>query len=190
MFFSLVAHDRQACVDVLTEHTSFVELAVAAYELSCRIATGDRIYIARTNPVALSLYGPSPLCQPRAYSPRGHELNFAELVAFGERESLARRRAVARWGYWWGIGAVASRGYIRRVTPVPGTSRRVRGCFFRRPGTTAERRLAAGTLREDGEPGPRPARNPRNLVNAWDDVPRHVERGWKSQHRGRKAWDR
>lgn len=75
--------------------------------------------------------------------------------------------------------------------PVSGVHRR-RGGFgcFRRPQTQQERRWAAATLRAEGEPLPRPARNETNLRSAWDDILRPLQRCWKAQHSGRRAWDR
>lgn len=83
-----------------------------------------------------------------------------------------------RFRYWNGEG------------PVPGT-RKSRGgyAFYRRPKTQAERRANQG-IPEDGEPVVRGARKPHSLPSAWDDIRRsRVERNWKSQHKGQKAWD-
>lgn len=74
--------------------------------------------------------------------------------------------------------------------PVPGTSSRPRyGSYIRRPHTQAERRQACW-LEEEGEPRIRAARRANYLPTRWDDQPRCMERGWKSQHKGRKSWDK
>lgn len=78
--------------------------------------------------------------------------------------------------------------YRRRSGPVPFVSRS-RGYRFYRPlHTTAERRLNAAVADEYGDGLVRPAR--LNLPSTWDDRVRHIERGWKAQHKGRKSWDR
>lgn len=81
--------------------------------------------------------------------------------------------------------------YYFRSGPVEGI-RKSRGGygFFRRPRTSAERRLNTLVLIEDGEVSCRARRKPNQLPNPWDDILRHKERCWKAQHKGRKAWDR
>jgi len=74
--------------------------------------------------------------------------------------------------------------------PVPGTRKRSRyGNYIRRPYTQAERRDAVW-LEEEGEPPIRASRRANYLPTRWDDMPRHTERCWKRQHKGRKAWDK
>jgi hypothetical protein len=118
-----------------------------------------------------------------ALSPSGKTLPLDELEAHGAR---LRAEESAKTYY---------PGYTRRCGPVTGVrcfrggagySRR----YLRRFHTAGERRLGALVLKEEGEVAPRCARNSRNLPNPWDDIPRIVERSWKSQHKGRKAWDR
>ncbi len=114
-----------------------------------------------------------------AYSGRGHPLALEELVAWGARV-LEARYAARRFP-----------GYVRRRGPVHGIRKwRGGGGYFRGVRTMSETRLNALVLVEDGEVGCRPSRRERNLPHSWDDVPRHRERSWKSQHRGRKSWDR
>lgn len=64
--------------------------------------------------------------------------------------------------------------------PVPGIHGRRHYRYFRRPGTTPERRISFA-IAEDGEPAPRAARNATNLPNSYDDIGRsNVEcRNWK-----------
>lgn len=74
--------------------------------------------------------------------------------------------------------------------PVPGTG--TRGGYsrhYRRPHTQGERRQAIWLV-EEGEPAIRAARHANYLPTRWDDIHRRTERNWKSQHKGRKAWDR
>ena len=47
--------------------------------------------------------------------------------------------------------------------------------YFRNPKTTQERRDAAAL----DSVAVRPSRNPANLPNAWDDIPKSVHRTWK-----------
>ena len=72
------------------------------------------------------------------------------------------------YGSWNGEGAV------------PRTGKSRGGHYYRRPGTTAERR-ASFVIAEEGEVAPRAARNAANLVNAWDDyrVSCREDRNWK-----------
>lgn len=74
-----------------------------------------------------------------------------------------------RYGTWNGEG------------PVPGTRRRRGGHYYRHPKTMSERRQAVLVLVEDGEVPPRPARDAKNLPNAWDDycVASRDDRNWK-----------
>lgn len=114
------------------------------------------------------------------YSPRGKALNFEQVAAYGAR---LREEEWADSRY---------PGYVRRGGAVHGVHCYRGGGhhYFRRIGTTGERRLAQCLAPEDGEVAPRAARNARNIPNSWDDYARTRERSWKSQHRGRKAWDR
>ena len=59
--------------------------------------------------------------------------------------------------------------------------------WYRHPRTHAE---MAKNSDPEVEGFVRGARSPRNLPDAYDDVPRCVERSWKYQRRGRKAWER
>lgn len=102
------------------------------------------------------------------------------LVSYARRWEADRdRRWRTRWlKDWNGEG------------PVPGTGKR--GSYsrhYKKPKTQAERRWAVWEV-EDGEPAIRAARQAHYLPTRWDDCYRRVERSWKSQHKGRKAWDR
>lgn len=92
----------------------------------------------------------------------------------------------------WDLGPFA--GYVRRSTPVPYVSklRGGPGYFRRRIHTRTEIRdnHAIIVIEDDGARLVRGARHPSNIPKDWDDLPRCRERGWKAQHRGRKAWDR
>lgn len=130
------------------------------------------------------------LLQPSALAPtfnlvarsgRGRLLDAAVLLKHQERlenEKRARRWRRRRLDGWNGEG------------PVPGTGSRsrYRGCY-RRPHTQAERRTAVWLV-EDGEPRIRAQRRANYLPTRWDDLYRRTERNWKSQHKGRKAWDK
>lgn len=83
--------------------------------------------------------------------------------------------------------AVSCRGH----GPVPNTAKRRGGYrFHRHPATHSERTLNAFYDISEGEPAPRKARAFGALPSERDDACRCVERNWKSQFKGRKAWDR
>ena len=76
--------------------------------------------------------------------------------------------------------------YFRyRMDPVPGTYKRSRYCYFRRPKTTQEARWSFADKEYV-----RSARNKRNLPNGWDDIPRKDwnHKCWKRQRKVRKQW--
>ena len=60
--------------------------------------------------------------------------------------------------------------------------------YYRRVRTMAERRQNMAVLLEEGSTLVRPSR--AHLPSNWDDIGRTVQRGWKSQHRGQKSWDK
>lgn len=62
------------------------------------------------------------------------------------------------------------------------------GGYYRRIRTMAERRMNMAVMLDEGSTLVRADR--RHLPNSWDDIQRSMERGWKSQHRGNKAWDK
>jgi hypothetical protein len=74
--------------------------------------------------------------------------------------------------------------------PVPGLSlHRWRSSYwYRSVHTSAEHRMNQPIAGD--EPSCRAARGDRLLPTSWDDWPRCVQRCWKTQHRGRKAWQR
>lgn len=82
--------------------------------------------------------------------------------------------------------------YVFRAEPIYRTGRR--RCSWaarhRSPKTQGERRQNALTVFEEGEVAPRPCRKGDSLPTRWDDVFRSTEHNWKSQHKGRKSWDR
>lgn len=67
-----------------------------------------------------------------------------------------------------------------RKEPVPNirskAKKKVR--CYRHPRTTNEKRFASAPEYKEYI---RPKRNHKNLVDAWDDIPRHFDRSWKSQ---------
>lgn len=161
--YTLVAHDRLAARYSHCDFACLADLAKAVATHLADDATGARRFDI-----------------PLAYSTRGKLLDVFALEAYGRRLHGVRN-------YWLRLYP----GYVRRSGPVHGIHKwRGGGHYFRRIHTTPERRQAALVLREDGEVATRAARNVRNLPNSWDDYVRHVERNWKSQHKGRKAWDR
>lgn len=114
-----------------------------------------------------------------AVSPNGKLLDLGDLWMYGQR--LRDARAAERH----------YPGYVHRQGPVYGIHcYRGRKRYFRRISTTPERRQAALVVVEDGEVAPRPARSSNGLPNSWDDYSRSLQRSWKTQHKGRKAWDR
>lgn len=60
--------------------------------------------------------------------------------------------------------------------------------YFRRIRTMAERRQNMAVVLEEGRTMVRGRR--AHLPNNWDDIGRTMQRGWKSQHRGQKSWDK
>lgn len=167
----LVELNRNGAELRVTRHASLDALARAARKRSGSLFTASW-YRPATGEDLMALL---PL------SPNGKVLALDELLAYASRlvheEWFGRQRR--------------SVGYRRRQGPVHGIRKwRGGGGSMRRPGTTAERRLNAFVLHEDGEVGCRPARRESCLPNAWDDYLRHKERSWKAQHKGRKSWDR
>ena len=129
---------------------------------------------------------PKPLIETyEAFGIKGKPLVMSILLALGRRLDMAvraARRFKATYGGYEGRGS----------GPVPGVHRSSSyfACWYRSVGTTGERRMNSLVLREEGEPAPRAARTGGNLPSSYDDVARAHERGWKSQFRGRKGWDR
>jgi hypothetical protein len=112
----------------------------------------------------------------------GKRVRIAHLLELGEQLDAERNAYRRRWRW---------RAVYCGFGPVPGI-RKWRGgrSYMRRIHTTAERRLNGLVLFEEGEVACRAARNTHNLPHSWDDIMRHRENGWKSQHKGAKSWDR
>lgn len=78
--------------------------------------------------------------------------------------------------------------YYYRKDSIPYI-RKSRGKYrgIRHPKTTAERRASVDLMLDDDAQEynirPRTRRNHVNLVNAWDDIPRHYTRSWKKHRR-------
>lgn len=113
----------------------------------------------------------------RAFSFRGKELDVLALCAWGGQH---RYRYRSRYLV----------GYIRRQGPVPGIGGYRGGPSYKNCRSTAERRLNAAWLPEEGEPETRACRRDNYLYHSWDGRPRPTQRCWKEQRRGRKSWDR
>lgn len=85
------------------------------------------------------------------------------------------------------FGEVDHTYYYRRdsVPHIHKSRGKYRG--YRRPKTTAERRASMDLLFDEDAREynirPRAARNHINLINAWDDIPRHYTRSWKKHRR-------
>jgi hypothetical protein len=122
----------------------------------------------------------------RAFSARTKSLSVAALVAWGERMP-------SRWRQYRFRSMCRSDGYVSRQGPVPGLRKRRGGRGYSHlMRTMSARRQAALVVAEDGEVAPRAARNASNIPSSWDDFARrrHLDHCWKSQRKGRKAWDR
>ena len=129
---------------------------------------------------------PQPLTETyEAFGVKGKSLIISDVLALGGRLADAAR-AACRFKAVYG-------GYKGRGSgPVSGVHQSTSYfvCWYRSISTSAERRMNSLVLREEGEPAPRAARTGHNLPSSWDDISREHLRGWKSQFRGRKAWDR
>jgi len=115
------------------------------------------------------------------YSKRGKTLNILELHTHGQKALTSNYSA--RWKR-------QTAGYIRRSGPVPGVHSYRGGPSCTSIRTMAEKRLNSGTVYEEGEVDVRPSRRSSHLPNSWDGRSRRVERSWKAQIKGRKAWDK
>jgi hypothetical protein len=113
----------------------------------------------------------------KALNPSDKVLSVEELVAWGRRlrqtEYLSRRHA-----------------HVFREGPVQGIRKWRGGYGVRNHRVQAERRDNHLVVFEDGEVSARATRCGGYLPNSWDGRRRIVQRCWKSQHKGRKSWDR
>lgn len=160
-------------VPVRTDVQTFGDLPALAREVARR-------HVAYC---AVRDYAGAPPFVACAVSPSGRLLDLLALAAYGTR---LRARDFAERLY---------PGYVRRRGPVHGIR-----CFrasggygrkyYRRMSTTPARRQANLVLFDEGEVAVRAKRNSTNIPNSWFDFSRERQRGWKSQHKGRKAWDR
>jgi hypothetical protein len=148
--------------------TSLDELAYAAYRASWYLKDNARKwFVSETYAV-----------EQCAFAPRGKPLAIAELVAWGGR--LAWNKYV--------LDTLSA--YTHRQGPVRGI-RKWRGGSSSRPHQVqGQRRANALVLVEDGEVPARVSRCGFNLPDSWDGRRRINQRCWKSQHKGRKSWDR
>lgn len=116
----------------------------------------------------------------RAYTQKNVPINLVRLLECKKQD------------YDWGWYGRPVKGYVRRSTPVPYTSKMRGGrSYYRRVGTFAEARdnLAVEVLEEGGKWLVRSARKSSNLPNAYDDIAYARKNGWKAQHKGLKSWD-
>lgn len=126
--------------------------------------------------------------QYEAFDLNGSPLKIAPLLSAGQAELAAIkaeriRRVYSREPAYCGYG------------PVPGTRKHRGGrtygrMYLRRIRTTPEIRMNSLTVKEDGEVSARPSRSAPNLPTNWDDQHRSYEKGWKSQGKRSKSWDR
>lgn len=84
--------------------------------------------------------------------------------------------------------ATPLRGYIRRQTPVPYVGGPKKGPSVRNVRIFRTQRLAGLVMSDEGEVAGR--FTARFFEDTWDLRPRHKERSWKRQCKGRKSWDR
>lgn len=115
-----------------------------------------------------------------AYSGYGRVFDVVELSAWGEKLDIPD---TASFWYRWP-------GYVRRQGSVPGIRKWRGGHSCKSCRFLNEARMNQAQALEEGEPACRPARRPGSLCDSWDGRRRCVERSWKSQHKGCKAWDR
>lgn len=109
-------------------------------------------------------------------------------LTISDFQDIIRARRKSKYSHWNRYA-----GYCGDGSPVPGSGRSHshRGTYYRRPNTTAERRL--NQIIDFDEPRVRPSRNLRNLTNAWDDYQRadRDDKSWKrfrdSQHKSAKT---
>lgn len=166
--YRLVSYNRYG---VELETLLFVSPAEMAYT-----AHRVRWYLQEN---ALDWFVPSTRAvDQKALSPRGKEMSMAELVAWGAAVSRAR----SPW--------CEQPGYVRRRGPVHGIHKWGGGPSNRASRTQQERRDNACVLVEEGEVRARAVRGGSHVPDSWDEKPRCRERNWKSQHKGRKSWDR
>ena len=114
----------------------------------------------------------------RAESPKGRLLHLEVLLARGQLLALQPYEKNSTPHVW-------------RQGPVPAVRcrRGGRGNSRKSFSFTNEKRQAQ-PVKEEGEVLPRGARRLKSLPEPWNQYCRIVQRSWKVQHRGRKAWDR
>ena len=118
-------------------------------------------------------------------------LAFPALAAAEEPRTLDEISIKATLDATWrpsGVWAARSRRFVYRCGPVPHTSFRSRGSYYRSPHTNATRVAEAAATADAFDPDlelePRFAARVARLskhVTAWADVPRCRDRSWKRQ---------
>lgn len=135
----------------------------------------------------------------RNFKSTGYGLNEAEVNAWNAEGSGIKKNG--RWmstlemlycgrrlNDLWNSYEFVNSDRFRQGT-VPGIRKwRGGGGYYRRIATMAERRQNMAVIFDEGRTLVRGRR--AHLPNAWDDIGRTIQRGWKSQHRGKKAWDK
>lgn len=118
-----------------------------------------------------------------AFGPGGKSIKMHNLWEQGS--ILNKNRIRKKYSFW------SFSNYQGYGTTVPHV-RKHRGGYkqFRRIHTYNERRLNQYQRPDYVEPEARAARQRKNLPNYWDDISRNYERNWKSQHKGKKSWDK
>lgn len=167
--YQLISYNRHG-VELETQvFASPAQLAYSAYRARWYLQENARDWFL---PATRAAY-------QRALSPRGKEMNMAELQAWGATVSSRRSPWCEQYGY------------VRRCGPVHGIHKWGRGGPSNRASRTQrERRDNAFVLAQEGEIRARAARCGSHIPDSWDEKPRCLERNWKSQHKGRKSWDR
>lgn len=81
-------------------------------------------------------------------------------------------------------------GYVWRKTPVPRTGSWRKG-YSQAPVRHKRMFMQAVAFKEEGEPLARAKiHSSKALPDPWSPRPRHIDQCWKSQHKGRKSWNR
>ena len=135
----------------------------------------------------------------RTFEATAYSLNEGEVNAWTAEESGIKkndrwmstlemlhhgRRLIALWNsYEFFNSDLFRNGSVRGIRKWRGG-----GGYYRRIRTMAERRQNMTVVMDEGRFLVRGGR--AHLPSTWDDIGRTVQRGWKSQFRGKKAWDR
>lgn len=166
--YTLVSYNCYSA-QLRTEHfESLRELAYAAYRANWYLKdNASKWFVSETYAVA-----------QRAFTPTGKPVAIDELVAWGGR--LA----------WDQYVQYKLSTFTLHQGPVQGIHKWRGGSRSRPHQVQGERRANALVLGEDGEVPARATRYGFNLPDSRDGRRRINQRCWKSQHKGRKSWER